>query len=150
MPYHIHTEIDIDAPVRTIWDVLVDLESYADWNPFIKSATGAIIAGGSLHMEPRTDDGRDHSFDPVITEFEDGVRFAWTGHVLHPRLATGVHRFILEPLSDTKCRVHHDEDFSGLLLPITILYAAGKTRRGFEDMNVALKAEVERRIAEQS
>ncbi|MEN8723640.1 MAG: SRPBCC domain-containing protein [Alphaproteobacteria bacterium] len=145
MSYLIHTEIDIDAPRQLVWDVLVDLDRHTDWNPFIRKIEGTIGPGEKLHMEPRTDDGRDHAFDPVVTEYVAGKSFAWTGNVLHRLIASGIHRFDLEDLSDGRCRVHHDEIFSGLLLPITILYAGGKTRRGFEEMNVALKGEVESR-----
>ncbi len=147
MSYLIHTEIDIGAPCQAVWDVLVDLENHSKWNPFIRKIKGVIGPGEQLHMEPRTDDGRDHAFDPVVTEFVDGKSFAWTGNVLHRLIASGIHRFELEALSPTTCRVHHDEIFSGLLLPITILYAGGKTRRGFEEMNSALKDEVEKRAS---
>lgn len=145
MGYLIHTEIDIDASCQQVWDVLVDLPAHAAWNPFIRKISGVIGPGEQLHMEPRTDDGRDHAFDSVVTEFDDGKSFAWTGNVIHRLIASGIHRFELEALGPNKCRVHHDEIFSGLLLPITVLYAGGKTRRGFEEMNVALKAEVEKR-----
>lgn len=30
------TRITIDAPIETVWDVLLDWEKYAEWNPFVR------------------------------------------------------------------------------------------------------------------
>lgn len=30
-----HTEILIDAPIETIWQVMTDVRAYAQWNPFV-------------------------------------------------------------------------------------------------------------------
>src|SRR4051812_50070909 len=54
MRHDIRTEIDIEAPPEEVWPHLVDLTAYADWNPFITSATGSAEEGRrlSLRMEP--------------------------------------------------------------------------------------------------
>ncbi len=36
----IETEIIIDAPVTTVWQVLTDFERHPTWNPFIKAIAG--------------------------------------------------------------------------------------------------------------
>ena len=33
----ISTEIEINAPVETVWSILTDFDKYPDWNPFVKS-----------------------------------------------------------------------------------------------------------------
>ena len=39
MTNHIHTQIDIGAPIGTVWDVLTDLAAYREWNPFVLEAS---------------------------------------------------------------------------------------------------------------
>lgn len=145
MGHLIETRIDIDAPAALIWDLLTDLPGYESWNPFVQKAKGVIAPGETLIVSPRDASGRSYTFKPQVRLYEEGRAFSWFGAVLHPWLMGGDHRFLLEPLSDTQTRLHHDEEFSGLLLPLIILFAAQKTRTGFDDMNQAIKAEAERR-----
>ncbi|KAI0057622.1 hypothetical protein BV25DRAFT_1830866 [Artomyces pyxidatus] len=37
--FTIGTSILIDAPVETVWKVLLDFPSYGEWNPFVRSQT---------------------------------------------------------------------------------------------------------------
>ncbi len=33
----LETDIIINAPIDPVWNILVDFDSYPEWNPFIKS-----------------------------------------------------------------------------------------------------------------
>ena len=46
----IAAEIEIEAPVSLIWDVISDLDSYADWNPFLPLASGSIVEGERIEV----------------------------------------------------------------------------------------------------
>ncbi|KAI0094274.1 hypothetical protein BDY19DRAFT_988135 [Irpex rosettiformis] len=37
--FAVGTNITINAPIATVWDVLMDWEHYADWNPFVRTQT---------------------------------------------------------------------------------------------------------------
>ena len=54
MNHELHTEIDIDATPEAVWQVLTDLDGWADWNPFITSSIGKAAVGEELsnRMEP--------------------------------------------------------------------------------------------------
>ncbi len=143
MGYLIHTQIDINAPAPVVWDILVDLGSYRDWNPFVVSARGNIAAGEVLHVQPRDSRRKTYSFRPVVKLCTEGRAFSWVGHVLHPQIAAGEHIFELESLGDRQCRLIHDEVLSGLALPLMVLLTRHKIVRGFEEMNRALKRRAE-------
>lgn len=34
--FAVGTNITIDAPIDAVWDVLLDWDNYADWNPFVR------------------------------------------------------------------------------------------------------------------
>lgn len=34
--FAVGTNITINAPIDTVWDVVMDWEHYADWNPFVR------------------------------------------------------------------------------------------------------------------
>ena len=48
MRHELRTEITIDAPPETVWEVVTDLAQYAEWNPFIVSAVGEAAVGERL------------------------------------------------------------------------------------------------------
>ena len=43
----ISAAIDIAATPQQVWAVLADLDSYPQWNPFIRSASGQLVCAGS-------------------------------------------------------------------------------------------------------
>src|SRR5215469_12334444 len=47
-----------------VWAVLADLDSYADWNPFIQSASGQLTEGATLIMRMVPSQGRAMTFRP--------------------------------------------------------------------------------------
>ena len=77
MQHALRTTIDIDAPASVVWDVLTDLDAYADWNPFIVSASGMVATGERLVNRVEPPGGRGMTFKPTVTEVEDGRTFEW-------------------------------------------------------------------------
>lgn len=140
--HHLTTSIDIAAPPERVWSILVDLDRYTAWNPFIRSASGAVTVGARLAVRLHPPGGRPMTFRPTVTTAEPPRRFEWLGHLVVPGLFDGRHRFDLEP-SATGTRLTQSEDFTGLLVPVLRRALDGPTRAGFEAMNAALKARAE-------
>ena len=44
----INTTILIDAPVATVWKILMDQQAYPQWNPFIKQLQGDLTTGKTI------------------------------------------------------------------------------------------------------
>ena len=143
MKYLVHTQIEIDAPPAMVWDLLVDLDNYHRWNPFIVEARGRIAPEARLWVSPQLTERRRQTFEPIVTSYVEGVEFAWTGTILHPLFAKGEHIFRLTELSPGRVRLVHDEVFSGIGGGIAGLVAGKITERGFDAMNRALKEQVE-------
>ncbi len=140
----LHTQIDIDAPVDVVWDILTDLERYQDWNPFVLYARGTILMGETLLLKPRLPGSRRQlKFTATVTTCEPKVEFAWTGIQIHPAISAGEHVFRLRPLAADRTRLIHDEVFSGVLAPVVMAVGGRQTRRGFELMNEACKLRAE-------
>lgn len=132
------TEIQIDAPVEKVWEMLMDFETYPQWNPFVKSLEGDIRAGGSINVKlPGM------TFKPIIQVVKPNKEFRWLGHLWIKGLFDGEHCFQLEEQADGKTRFIHSENFSGILVPLFRKQLLTKTKLGFEAMNKSLKSRVE-------
>lgn len=146
MRYHVRTKIEIDAPASVVWDLLVDLDQYHQWNPFIVRAKGRIAPGARVEVSPELTDRRRTTFWPEVTRYVEGSEFAWTGAIGHRWLAKGEHLFRLHAIATDRVLVHHDEVFAGIAGPLVGLLGSRLTERGFHAMNKALKREAESRF----
>lgn len=139
MSFDVRTTIEIDAPASRIWEILIDLDRYCEWNPFIVRAKGKIGPGVRFEVSPRVDNGKQITFLPTVTDYQDGREFTWTGEFYHRWFALGDHTFRLTPLAGGRTRLDHDERIYGVGSLVVWLLGKSKIKTGFEAMNVALK-----------
>lgn len=146
------TTIAIPARAGMVWSVLTDLESYPDWNPFIRKATGQRRAGAQWRLE-LTLNGR--TFQTVrvqVTCWEPGRRLTWRGGIPilrlpMPHLSTGTHDV---RITETRQGVDlvQAETCAGWLAPVLFPWLQGRMQARLAEMNAALQDEVARRTAE--
>lgn len=143
MSHHLHTEIEIDAPTDIVWDVLLDLDHYPEWNPFIVEADGTAAVGERLTNRLQPPGGKAMTFRPTVTEVTSKRSFEWLGRLGLPGVFDGRHRFELQPTPSGGTTVTHSEHFTGLLVPFMRSSLDNHTAAGFHAMNTALKARAE-------
>ena len=83
------------------------------------------------------------TFKPKVLKAEPNRELRWLGHLLVPGLFDGEHSFTIEPLEENRIRFVQREAFKGLLVPLFARSLDNNTRRGFEEMNHALKERAE-------
>lgn len=143
--HHLHTEIEINASAELTWAVLSDFAAYPEWNPFIRSVAGEPQPGARLQIVVQPSGGKAMRFSPLVLAAQAGRELRWRGRLLLPGVFDGEHRFAIEPLGENRVRFQHSERFSGLLVGMLRASLERDTRRGFEEMNVALKRRAEDR-----
>ncbi|MGH8937733.1 MAG: SRPBCC family protein, partial [Actinomycetes bacterium] len=99
MRHALRTEIDIPATPEELWRILTDLAGYADWNPFITSAAGAVAPGERLSLRMEPPGGWAMSVRPAVTEADPMRVLEWLGRLGVPGLFDGRHRFELQPIA---------------------------------------------------
>lgn len=139
----IHTEIEINASPKRIWEVLTDFENYPAWNPFITKIYGTPKEGERLIIHAQLNPHRTEVFRPIIIGLQPEHELQWRGSLPVPGMFTGKHIFTLEPLPDGRCRLIHREEFTGLLVWLVLLMIGADTLRGFHAMNSAVKQQSE-------
>lgn len=143
----IQHEIEIDAPPAAVWAVLADVDSYPDWNPFIRRLHGDLREGERLEVQIAPPGGRAMSITPTVLTADPGRELRWLGHFLVPGLVDGEHGFRIEELSSGRSRLVQSERFSGVLVGL-VRKTLRRAESGFAQMNVAVKARAEAGAAE--
>ncbi len=139
----LRAEIEIQASAERVWQLLTDFATFPEWNPFIRWAKGEAKASARLevHIQPSGASGM--TFKPIVLRAEPNHELRWLGRLLMPGLFDGEHVFTIETLGANRVRFTQREVFSGLLVPILARGLESNTRRGFEEMNQALKVRAE-------
>lgn len=136
------TEIIINAPWETVWEILTDFEQYALWNPFIVNSSGKAVAGERITNQMKQGE-KTFTFKPKLIEVQPYQKLEWIGHLMVPGLFDGHHYFHLEKIGAGQTKLIHGEKFSGLLRKLIMKNLEEGTRDGFVRMNRALKERAE-------
>ena len=142
MRYQLHSDIEIEAPPAVVWSALTDLDSYADWNPFVVSSQGSVAVGEKLTNRMQQPGSKAITIRPKVTEVETERVFEWLGHIGFPGVFDARHRFEIEPTS-TGSHFTQTEAFNGVLVRFMKKSLDTKTVQAFEAMNSALKTRAE-------
>jgi hypothetical protein len=139
----LHTQIEIYASDKRVWELLTDFASYPQWNPFIRQISGRLAPGERLRARLEPPGGRAMTFEPRVLRAEANRELRWLGHLLVPGIFDGEHSFTIEPLEENHVRFVQRETFKGLLVPLFARSLETNTLQGFEEMNRALKERAE-------
>ncbi len=139
----LYTEIETGAPAERVWGVLTDFASYPHWNPFIRRISGQPVAGERLEVRIEPPGGRGMTFRPTVINADPNRELRWLGRLLLPGIFDGEHSLSIQPLEEYQVRFVQREEFRGVLVALSGRSLDTNTRRGFEEMNRALKERVE-------
>ncbi|TLZ63502.1 MAG: SRPBCC domain-containing protein [Methanobacteriota archaeon] len=138
----LRTEIEIDAPVENVWRALTDFPAFPEWNPFIRRIQGTPAVGSRLEVTLGASGTKPMTFRPTVKGFVPNQELRWLGRVGIPGLFDGEHIFELSPVGPDRTRFVQRENFRGLFVPFLAKSLDRDARRGFEEMNQALRARV--------
>ncbi len=145
-----HTEILIEAPIETIWQVMTDVRAYAQWNPFVTAIDcpdPEARVGTDLTLHVRFANGKQVETVERIIRLDapaadaQGIRracleYRFLGPLHTFNLVRGSRPQTLEELASGQVRYISHEDLSGWLswaAPIKLV------QDGFERHAAALK-----------
>jgi hypothetical protein len=88
----IRTEIEINAPLSLVWQLVVDLAGYNVWNPFLTYVRGEAKEGASVEFHVNLPGAQTTPTRVRISQILPGSKIVWVGHFLNiPGLIDGEH-----------------------------------------------------------
>lgn len=135
---YIYTEIEIDAPIGEVWQVLANIERYPEWNPYHVQVDGKLMVGAPLVVHVEKPNGESLRVHPRMIHIRPREELTWGGGI--PVIFQGEHRFLLESTPGGGTKLVHQEAFTGMAVRFVPLDAI---EEGYLLMNQALKTTVE-------
>lgn len=134
------TETMIEAPREKVWRLLMDFDSYSDWNPYMTTVRGRAAVGQTLgiRLEPPGDDARE--IEATVFVFKPPRKLRWQSRLIAPGLRDLEYEVIVAPLGPNRAHVVQRARHEGLLVSFA---DSGPTTAGLERMATALKRRAE-------
>ncbi|MFT4600879.1 MAG: hypothetical protein ACI857_001056 [Arenicella sp.] len=141
--WKVYTDIDIDAPIEKVWEVLTDFEKMPNWSTSgLQGVEGDFVNGGKISAKFKPDAEKEKMNEYEHNIIIDGYSFGWEGDAFSMGM-TDRHFYKLIALTDKKTRlIQIDEPNSGMT------WMFGKTVSkimaiGYNKFNNELKTQVE-------
>ncbi|MGE5564654.1 MAG: SRPBCC family protein [Parcubacteria group bacterium] len=134
--------IGIQAPADVIWESLVDIAGWENWNPLYPRAEGTIRIGNVLNLTVNIPDQKPREIHPRILDWAPADHIHWTLSMMGGLVKT-IRYLEIEVLSETGCIFSNGEIFDGLLGPSIARRYRRQLRAAFASMGEALQARAE-------
>ncbi|MGR5092869.1 SRPBCC family protein [Vibrio maritimus] len=132
----VHTEIIIPTSPENVWQVLIDIERYEEWNPAITLVEGQLAVGNSVTYRFQETEEKSANISSTVKVIEPVTHLNHQGG--YWGIITFDQHYWLEPHeSGTKFTIH--EDYTGLWVNF---WDSSHTQAQYEKMATALKARV--------
>jgi hypothetical protein len=137
------TDFEIEASAEQVWAVLVDFESYADWNPSLPAISGELREGSTVSLTLAMPGRPPLTVKAQLQEVTPTRRLTWHGNVGADWLFAGDRQFAIHPLAEEKVRFTHVEDVHGLLFLVFRVLVGGAIQRHHDTLNSSLENRAE-------
>ncbi|MFN3469149.1 MAG: SRPBCC domain-containing protein [Novosphingobium sp.] len=143
--------VDIAAPARVVWAVLVDMPRYNEWNPFCVRAVSTLEMGAAVDMT-LVNYAVPGSLVPnceYICALEPERMISW--EMIHSQAWPYPARRdqVIEPTGEASCRYFSTDAFLGANGIHVFRFAGPWVKRAFDDSARALKARAEMLYAQE-
>lgn len=137
--------VEIAAPAAIVWEILIDLPRYGEWNPFCIAATSTLEMGAPVNMTLKSYTDPDVTFPncEYVCAFEPERLLSW--ELPHDDAWPYPARRdqIIETLGPEACAYHSTDAFLGPNGIHVMRFAGSWVKRAFDDTALALKVRAE-------
>lgn len=142
--FTITTKVQIEKSVAEVWKALINFSEYPKWNPLIPCAEGHLNAGAMVNVTIAPPYLMKRVFAVKLLLVRENDELAWLGQTWWPNLLDGNHVFRLRKVGPSSTELEQSETFTGLFVPLVAPILFIGMRKGFKQMNNALKTYLER------
>jgi len=137
--------VTINAPAAVVWQVLTDLPSYPQWNPFTVKVESDLTLGNpvDLYLPKPGKSGELMKQSEFVGTYEPEKSLAWGMTMKHRWVLQARRDQLIEAIDEKSCRYVTTDSFKGLLANTVIKKQGDWIKQGFDSVAFALKARAE-------
>lgn len=113
----LRSELEIAAKASTVWEVLINLRAYGEWNPFIVEAEGQLSQGGIVAITINSQGNRERRYRCRVLKCEPPSELRWSSTSMLRALSQSEQFFQLRVMDEARVRCATGEILSGLFAP---------------------------------
>jgi hypothetical protein len=139
-----YTEIEINAPKRQVWDILIQKEAWKYWNTFLFDCDSALPfqQGREVFLAVRRlPNDEETAFEPLVTRIQPGVCLSWTASIPGFR---NDYWFELQEIGLGRTKYIHKDRYAGVLSRVFLPFIREDEQRGMQRMARELKRYAEK------
>jgi hypothetical protein len=136
------SEATIQATPQEIFDIIIDFDSYGDWNPWLLSAEGDAVVGEHVKADVVMG-GNVQSYDHVVIAVEPYTRFCWRDAGWNSWFAYAQRCRTLAPQADGSTLLKVETFIDGPLAKLASALQGANLQNGQDSETAALKTRAE-------
>ena len=138
-------KVEIDAPAYVVWNILVDMPKYNEWNPFCIECESTLEMGAPVNMKLKSYVTPGEVFDncEYVCAFEPNKLLSWELPYTEEWPYPARRDQIIETVSPEKCSYYSTDAFLGDNGIHVMRFAGPWVKRAFDDTALALKERAE-------
>ena len=142
MAFAIDHDLEINAPPEKVWEVISDLDSYGEWNPFVLECRSTLKPGDPLRMKVKLGSGVRQEQERVAS-YNEGVGFSYRMEPPPLGALASYRSHKIVPLGEGRSRYISHFELNGWLSPVVKAFVGSKLQAGFDGMSHGIKDRAE-------
>lgn len=145
-------KVEIEAPASLVWEVLIDLAQYPQWNPFTLRIDSTLALGApvDLYLPHHGKPGQTLRQREYLLAFEPEQLLSWGMRWIHPWVMGARRDQFLASLGASRCSYYTTDSFHGFLSSSVVKQHGAWIKQGFDAVALSLKKRAELLYAKQS
>lgn len=136
--------VEIDAPASVVWQILIDLDSYASWNPFTVKIESTLEMGEPVHLHvPLPGSDEIMVYVEHLCAFEPEKLLSWEKRATPDNKQAARRDQYIEAIDDNRCRYYHTDILLGIYEDQIMAQSGAWIKSSFDAVAHALKKHAE-------
>lgn len=143
MAFVIDYELEINASLDTVWDVITDVGRYKEWNPFTVDCKSTLKPGDPIVMKVVLFGKPQPQTETIFTHVpKQSMSYGLDGGALKAIVSNRIHT--VEALGPNRTQYRSHFELSGWLMPLVRALMKSKLELGFRGMTDGIKMQSEK------
>ena len=143
MAFIIDYDLEINAPLDTVWEVITDVARYSEWNKFTVACKSTLKPGDPIVMKVVLFGKPQPQTETIFTHVpKQSMSYGLDGGALKAIVSNRIHTVVALGPNRTHYRSHFE--LSGWMMPLVRALMKSRLQHGFRVMTDGIKARAEK------